>query len=238
MAKRWMRVSMVVVVVATVASSGWSQDTSRVQSWLARMIGDTGKYINIVLLLDNETAAKVQALCDAEGEKSAKKMQEIWESAGDDRQAGFEKMRAEREEYAKRIKTGLGGILSEGQIQSIEPILDGRVPSTFRTPEEGGRNPFLWALASISLQPEQRTKMLGVTVPYACGIQPFASRSSREGPSDEEKEKIQKLAESFTKDAGAILTAEQKEKWEAEAAKLREQWDKEREEFRQRRQNR
>ena len=231
MVKQWVRVGVVVAVVAMVASAGWSQQERRGR--FSRMTGDTGKYISIVLLLNKETSAKVEAVYEKEGENFSETMREIWQSASGDREAAMAKFREEREKSSERIKAALDGILSEGQINDIEPILERGAPSVFRSPEEGGRDPFLWALASLSLSSDQRARMLGVTVAYARQIQP-PTRFSREGPSDEEKEKIRKLANGLKKDAGAILTAEQKKKWQDEAAKLREQWDEEREEFRER----
>lgn len=232
MARWWMRVGVVALVVAMVAPSGWSQR----RGWFGRSMGDTGKYISVILLLDEEASGKVEALCEKEGEKAAEAMQGIWESAGGDREAAMAKMRDEREKYAAQVKTGLGGILSEGQIESIGPVLTGRIPSTFRSAEEGGRNPLLWALAALSLEPGQKTRIVKITVPYAEGIQPFASRRSREAPSQEDQDKIRDLVGSFKTDVAAVLTAGQKQVWEDEAGKLRKQWEDEAEEARQRRQ--
>ncbi|HOE12356.1 MAG TPA: hypothetical protein PLQ35_01265 [bacterium] len=234
MIQRQMKVGLVLLATAMVVSNGWSQ-ADRARGFASRMIGDTGKYISIVLLLDQETSAKVDALCQKEGEAYMAKMQEIMQGARDNREAGLAKMQEEREKYAERIKTGLVGILSEEQIKSIEPILNGRVPSSYRAVEEGGRNALLWVLPSLGLTPEQREKMVKVTVPYACGIHPFISRSpGQQSLTDEDKKKIAELTDTFVKEAGAILTAEQKEKWQTEADKLREQWQKEREERRNR----
>ncbi|HPA45793.1 MAG TPA: hypothetical protein PLZ55_08435 [bacterium] len=234
MIQRRMKVGLVLLAMAMVVSNGWSQ-ADRMRDFTARMVGDTGKYINIVLLLDEATSAKVDALCQKEGEAYMARMQEIGQATGDDRQAIMGKMQEEREKYAERIKTGLVGILSEEQIKSIEPILNGRVPSSYRAVEEGGRDALLWVLPSLGLTAEQKEKMVKVTVPYACGIHPFAGRSSRQQPlTDEEKGKIKEMTDKFSTDAGAILTAEQKEKWQTEADKLKEQWQKEREERRNR----
>lgn len=225
--KQYVKIGVGLVVVAMLASVGWSQErpVGR-QPGLARL-AETGEYLSIVLLLDKETAAKVKGVYEEENSNLTEALRQIRQSGGDDREAIRAKQREEREKSAGRIKEGLKGILSEGQIREVEPIL---AISAAR------RDPYLWALASIELNPDQRVRLLGVTVPYAVkmGSPTGEAREGRGTRQAQREEEIQKQMEDFRTAAGAILTADQKKQWEDQAAQLQEKWDKEREQRRQR----
>jgi hypothetical protein len=190
----------------------------------------TATLVSAVLLLDEPTSAKVKAVYDAEGPKYSEAMRGIFESAGGDREAAMKKMEEERGKAAERIKTALKGILSEKDLKDVEPILVG---TGFG---RGGRDPYLYVLSSLSLTPDQRTKMRALTVPYAQDLQTLGRRTPGEAEGDrtQRAEKLKTRTADFKKAAGGILTADQNKKWEEEATKLQAQWEKEREEMRAR----
>ena len=227
MFKRLVKLGVVLVVVAMFASSGWSQQRQEQRGFGFMRLEETGKYISIVLLLNEETSAKVQAVYQEEGPKLAEKMREMRQSAGEDREAMRAKFQEEREKSAERIKEGLKGILSEAQISDIEPLL---------TRSSVRRDAHLWALASLKLNPDQRARMLGVTVPYATRTRSPGRRPQEGQAADrtERQERMRRQTAAFQESVADILTPDQKKQWEDEAATLQEQWEKERQERGQR----
>ena len=232
MVKRWVTVGVVLVVVAMFASSGWSQQRQRGRGFGSMGLEQQGRYISAVLLLSEEASVKVLAVYEEEGRKYSEAMQEIFQSAGGDREAMRAKFQEEREKSAERIKAALKkDILSEGQIGDIEPILMGSFG--FRG---ASQDPYLLALASLTLAEDQRDRLVKLNVPYVKSAQSLArpGRDATEAERTEWQDKIRKLGEDYQKGVKGVLTDEQEEKWEEEAGKIQEQMEKEREERRQR----
>jgi hypothetical protein len=225
MMSRCLKVGVVFVVVGVFVSAGWSQQQRPARQGVGfGRLEDVGKYVSVVLLLDEATSAKLQAVYKEEGAKYSAAIQGIRQSGGGDREAIRAKSQEEREKAKERIKTALkNGILSEEQIASIEAIL---VSQPIR------QDSSLMALASLKLAPEQRTRMVAVTVPYA--VKMASLRPGQGRPAQEGQQEIQKLTTDFKKAAGDILTAEQKKQWEDEAAKIDQQLEKERQARRER----
>ena len=224
---RCLKVGAVFMFVGVFVSAGWCQQQRPARQGVGfGQLGDVGKYVAVVLLLDESTSAKLQAVYKEEGTKYSEAMQGIRQSGGGDREAIRAKSQEEREKAKERIKTALkNGILSEEQITSIEPIL---VSQPMR------RDSSLMALASLKLAPEQRARMVGVTVPYAVKMASLGARPGQGRPAQEGQQEVQKWTADFKEAAGDILTAEQKKQWEDEAAKIDQQLEKERQARRER----
>ena len=175
------------------------------------MSGQAGEIVCDVLIADAEQSEQILKIASETTDKMRESAGNLRDLSQEERREAFTKL---REEFAKNLKEGLVAVLSEEELEAIEPVLG----NLNVRPQANVR-----ALRLIELKEGQREELSKVVLVLVEEITPDSPRVRGQQPSDERRAKMREARATFVAKVKEILDAGQVTAWEAKAEEIQEE---------------